>query len=538
MRSRALASMLLAACGAPATGELDETAAASSSTTTGPEGPTSGTMTETGEATTGALAPACCGCLCVDPERSCGANTCTPEGGGPAPLAVEAGFIEVAAHPIAVHTGDEVLAVTAPASRLWYAFRPAEGEGERPLAVFFNGGPGYSTAVLFGTNTGAWTFDPAVTQGAPIAENPHAWTQFAHLLYVDPPETGYSYDLEAAEAPPLPFIPEHDAATVAWFLLKFLAGHPQIRGAPVLFVGQSWGGVRASLIGHHLLFARGLVDGPVYRNAGLYAAIEEHLAAVQPGPTLEDPATAARQFGWRVLIQPVISTGLEYDTVLPRTPYEQVDALRGCVEGHDPYQCDQPGGWTLDHNAAVVAGVVRPDALSHALGLDIRSIAWMHAEARAKARRRAPMEGYGAEDEDALRAWFGELPADDHYYLRHFVRPGLPEAFYAAHPGYGRRFVETLPYVRTFVTDAGKDSLVYGPDLAAQIAHYADLVVAASVETGGDGPRPGRIRVTFGDAAIGERSVRFPFYAGAGHTVTARAPGELLADVAAWYAEE
>lgn len=136
---------------------------------------------------------------------------------------------------------------------------------------------------------------------------------------------------------------------------------------------------------------------------------------------------------------------------------------------------------------------------------------------------------------------FGALPDGDHYYLRHFRREPLPAAFYAAHPGYGRAFVRTLAHVRTFVTDAGKDSLIYSPDLVGQIAHYTDLVAAATHDPAPvDGEaRPGRILVSFrpetGWTPL-NRAIRFPFYAGAGHTVTARAPGELLADVEAWYA--
>lgn len=434
MRSLVAGWVLVAACGAP---PAPVNVTTSTTTSTSAADPTTGDVLTGPGDTTGAPTPACCGCLCVDPDRSCGANTCTPAGGGPAPLGVEAGFLGIAAHPIEVQLGEDVLAATAPASRLWYTFRPAEDAPSRPIAVFYNGGPGFSTAVLFGTNTGAWTFDPAVAGDAVIAENPHAWTSFASLLYVDPPETGYSYDLvpEGGE-PPLPFVPEHDAAVIAWFILEFLAAHPQLRGAPVILVGQSWGGVRTALIGHHLLFSSDLVDGPVYRNPGLHAAIADHLAAVLPDLPPADPATAARQFGHRVLIQPAISTGPEYDTELPRTPFDEIDVLRGCLADHDPYQCDEPGGWTIAHNKAVLAAIVRPDALSHALDLDIGSIAWMHAGARAGARPRAPQEGYSAENETALREWFGPLPDGDHYYLRHFLREPLPDAFYAAHPGY------------------------------------------------------------------------------------------------------
>jgi hypothetical protein len=46
-----------------------------------------------------------------------------------------------------------------------------------------------------------------------------------------------------------------------------------------------------------------------------------------------------------------------------------------------------------------------------------------------------------------------------------------------------------------------------------------------------------RTVVTLGlTAAPLTREIRFPYYASAGHTVTMRAPAELLADVMQWYA--
>lgn len=540
LRSLGMVALVCAACGDSA-GEGDTSGAVStsegvsgSSTGTGPV-PTTGEPT-TGGTSEGPAEPVCCGCLCVDPAVSCGENTCTPEGGGPAPLGNEAGFVMVEEHAIEVRTGSEVLALTAPPSRVWYAFRPAiEAPESRPLAVFFNGGPGLSTAVLFGTNTGKWTLDPAVAGDAVIAENPHAWTRFANLLYVDPPQTGYSYDVARAngEQPVVPFIPEHDAAVLVRVVLDVLAKHPQIRDNRVILVGESWGGVRASIMGQQLLFAEELRTGPTYRDAGLHARIQAHLAAVFPELPADDPATAARQFGHRVLIQPVIAMSPEYD-LAPRTDYAQIEALNGCVEFGDPYQCDEAGGWTLERTEAILRAVVRPDALSHMLGLEVSTIAWLHADARATAYPRVPNEGYHAEDDAALRALLGELPDGHHYYLHHWLAPPLPDAFYAAHPGYGRLFVRTLPFVRTLVTHAGKDSLIYSPDLPGQIAYHGDLVASATHE-------PGRIVVQYRpESGLRElmHTIRFPSYPAAGHMVTARAPGELLADVEAWYAGE
>lgn len=69
------------------------------------------------------------------------------------------------------------------------------------------------------------------------------------------------------------------------------------------------------------------------------------------------------------------------------------------------------------------------------------------------------------------------------------------------------------------------------PDVVAS-AEYDDAAVAGS-------ERAGQIYVVFQpELGLSEPGVtiRFPHYAAAGHMVTHMAPGELLADVEAWYA--
>jgi hypothetical protein len=111
----------------------------------------------------------CCGCLCGDATWSCSDDTCIDADGRAVELAPEAGFFEIAGGPYVSEGADR----EAPLHRVWYAFRPADEDPEsKPLAVFYNGGPGSATTILFSFNTNFYTLDPEVTGGEPFVENP------------------------------------------------------------------------------------------------------------------------------------------------------------------------------------------------------------------------------------------------------------------------------------------------------------------------------------------------------------------------------
>ena len=61
---------------------------------------------------------------------------------------------------------------------------------------------------------------------------------------------------------------------------------------------------------------------------------------------------------------------------------------------------------------------------------------------------------------------------------------------------YGIAYLESLFFARTFITDAGKDLVVYTPDIPAYLAAYDVVAAAVHDKTpthGGD--RPGWIRL-------------------------------------------
>jgi hypothetical protein len=496
----------------------------SSSSTTG-DASSSSSSSSTGEA------PACCGCLCLDDHWSCAEDTCLGEDGTVLALAPEAGFFEI-------DSGDYVTGfatLTSPRHRVWYAFHPADDAPEdKPLLLFFNGGPGSSTGPLFGFNTGPYTFDPAVAMGAPMTVTAAPWTSFGNLLWVDAPGTGFSYPLalEGGEQPPIEIDADRDAAAFIRVLLRFLARHPQIRDNPVVIVGESYGGTRSTLILRHLLRYDELVDGE-YRDVELYDEIVAHYDAVFGQGEGVAPDQIAQQFGTQALIQPLVGGNVQFAYAFPQpTPAY-------CVPSPDQYQCDEPDGWTFGMIDLVAEALVDLDSLQTALGVDPTTIAWMHAEQRTGAYSR----GADGAPETEMTAAFGQLGLDDAYYV------GFNWTVYGQLPGsrdwlgddMGAQFLWNAGHVRTFITDAPYDLTVWSLGLPPALSYWMSIVSSVVHDTapqpGVD--RPGWIDLTYVPGAVegvGDVEIRYPRYPTSGHIVTLKEPANLLADLAEWYA--
>lgn len=469
----------------------------------------------------------CCGCLCADPSWSCSDNVCVDAEGRAVEVLPEAGFLELEAGDYEV----DGVALTSARHRVWYAFRPAdELAEERPVVLLFNGGPGNSTAGLFGLGTGAFTILDEDGAPGPLRENPASWTSFANLLYVDAPAAGFSYALtdEGDATPSLALDAERDAAAFVRVLLRFLERHPALRDNPVLIAGESYGGTRAALMAHQLLFPDALTDG-IYRDVELAAEIDAHLTAVRGTPGPFTPGDIAEQFVGLVLIQPLLAGQVQID----QQALDLIEFPELCREAPDFYQCDEAPGWTNDRFEAAERMLLVVDDLERALGVDPRGIAWLSAEAHQG------MVGHAATyDESELRAVFGDLPGDDGYYVpvnwdAKDVLPGARD-FLGEHVG--AAFLEDAAHMRTFITDAGRDIAVWSPSIPGSLARFPAL--AASVEHDTDArpgvARPGWIDITYAAGAIDgvtAAELRFPHYPEAGHAVMIRSAEALRADV-------
>ena len=477
----------------------------------------------------------CCGCLCRDPTWSCSGDTCVDPLGHALATVAEAGFFELAG-------GDYVSegqARVSPGQRIWYSFQPAAvTPGSKPLAVFFNGGPGYATsAYLFSFNTGPWTLDPAATGTAQIAANANNWAQFANLLYIDAPGTGFSYpiSLDGGTQPSVGIDLDREAAAVIRVIVRFLDRHIPLQSNPVILVGESYGGTRATLMLDRLFNYQLLATtGATYQDAALYDDLLQHFAAVFPQQDSRklSPQQIAAQFGHQVLIEPVVAGQNQWSLNQPDRSV--------CVAGYDIFQCDQPAGWSDQVTQVVASHLTTITTLRQALGVDPTTIDWLHAAARTRAYGRGTGIVASAPE---MTATFGALGADDNYFL---IRNSSAGSRYSSDSRWwtdatiGVSFLNDVLYAKTFITNARLDMDVWAPAIPVALGQYPSLVSTSVHDTA---PRTGFvragwIRLNYLPSVASDpttREIRFPYYATAGHTVTIRAPGELLSDVMQWY---
>jgi hypothetical protein len=596
-----LASLLLAACGdntatdtgEPATTGTTSTVTTSSTSTGGPlptttvettgghttEGPTTAAVTTAEDTTTGAATSTSTGeppdPVCDHIIKPCDACTCTDTGWSCEcpPLAPEAGFIEIEPVEFMVGEGNKAHGRTSSPARLFYSFRPADPGVEGPLFVLFNGGPGSSTGTLMAFGTGPVALTPE------IIDNPGSWTTIGDLLYIDARGTGFSYnlaedpsDLEVrkAEFGINNYNSYLDAADFVRVILRFITAHPQLSTREVVIVGESYGGVRATIILALLLgFADYDEGGPgLYDDAALVDEIETFLAARDPGVLAWTPAEVAQIFPRQILIQPSLG-GLQRTIAgqlldLPGSPIfklaEELGAtFEPCSEqgpdclpwqnaaqfvestaGRSRYDLDAPSTWLVDLFAAKKAGLSDLTKLAALLGLPPASVPLLPAEARGGAFRMIGVGSYPADG--GTVSMLGALEPWDRYYIpflaesNNAIRSALADhiGIGADDPHFAALFLHNLVHVDTFITAAERDIAIYAPSIPLALATHGDIV--DSVQSLADEFHVVYKGAPFPDEpAPGTRVVRFPTY-DASHAVSLDQPTALRDDVAAWLA--
>lgn len=478
-------------------------------------------------------APArCCGCLCADPSWSCSLDTCvSTESGTVETLEAESGFFAIELERYRLRGQLE----TTPRERIWYAFQPARHEATRkPLVVFFNGGPGSSTAPLFGFNTGERRVTGVEGSSAGLEKNPNSWTQWANLLWIDAPNTGFSYLLPAADGqkPSAGVDPDRDAGSFIRVITRFLTRHPMIADNRIILVGESWGGTRAALMLHKVLDYESLPTMYPAADPELHEELRAFFAERFPGTGGKGltPGQIAEQWGHQVHIQSLLAGSTQESAMRAQMPRQG----EGCLANGDLYQCDRPDGYTFDRIFDVAAQLVQLDRLETALGVDPRSIAWMHAEHRkgAYGRRVSPSEGARV-DLSQMQAQFGELGPEDSYYIatNHAVFRGYPGARSAQDTNIGRAFLWSAYHTEVLLTHAAFDRRIWAPAFAQTFARYSDYVDAARM-------LDGAVEIDYRDSELGSNKrvhLAYASYPDAGHIVSLRAPAQLRSDVRRWF---
>lgn len=126
---------------------------------------------------------------------------------------------------------------------------------ERPLTFCFNGGPGSSSIYLHMLTIGPKRVvldEQGNTPGPPptMVDNEQSWLPFSDLVFIDPIGTGFSFPHPGAD--PANFWGAHqDAASVADFIRMYLTDSGRWM-SPIFIAGESYGGVRGSLLAEEL----------------------------------------------------------------------------------------------------------------------------------------------------------------------------------------------------------------------------------------------------------------------------------------------
>jgi carboxypeptidase C (cathepsin A) len=484
-------------------------------------------------------------------------------------------------------------------ARIWYVYEPAAVDPDKkPLAVFFNGGPGCATLILLGFNTQRLSADRDHNGGGVIGPSPADWGGIANLLYIDARNTGFSYSLgSSADAfNNRNFNPYIDAGDFIRVILRFLAAHKNLQKNPVIMVGESYGGTRASVMLNTILNYKRLGGGgKIYHDAGLMAEIQSHLEAVSgasPG-TVFTPEAIAGQFGRQVLIQPYMLGSRQFDksgelmekegsppyivasdtgqTFVPCSKQQNPDCnpqdnALGFINGagRDVYIYPERRNWLGDREQWPLAVFLSVEDHTEYMGRDPREVVDMYAITRKGAyKKKAPGQGSAgaaglspflkstmkylkpldstSDPEAEFIETFGPLRSDDQYYMG--CSNDVMGAFAAEgqehsedSPNIGRAFLENLLYVKTFITKAALDTVVYSPAIPEALKVYEE--VSSVAEAGG------LLTITIKDGAFpgvkpgGEtKMVPFPAYPESGHPVTTREPVKFYQDVKNWILE-
>lgn len=428
----------------------------------------------------------------------------------------EAGFVDVP-HPEEGRAGH---------ARLFYSFHAAdERPSEKPLLVFFNGGPGSATSqTLLSFGTGRVTIDTSLPPEDCLVPNDRSFTRFANLLYVDERDVGFSYSVETMAA--APFDALADAADFLRVVLAFTEKHPAASRAGLGFVGESYGGTRATWMTHFLLHPN---DAPA-ATLGLSSSIGAYLDRVLPidARRAKRPEDVGRHLVGNVLIQPLVLGKFQW-TAQGATPFDRrtspYDVRFGSKELAE----------LLDRRALTV--LAQGKQRERLFEVPTSSIEGLLPRARPNGVRVASQDEhpeYGERTIDnALASELGSLAKGDGYY-----RDFIPRVLDREETASANAFLSDLRYVPIFMTNATYDRAIVSTAIVSALRE-AQVDATVDTESRPNVARPGWISVPLAkakDLPARTVTVRFPTYE-AGHMVTTTKGGELADDVRDWLAE-
>jgi len=311
---------------------------------------------------------------------------------------------------------------------MWYNFQPAdENPGEKPLFVFYNGGPGSASAIVFLYNTAKRTGDQAFSEDG-FAENASSWTQFGNLLYVDARQTGFSYGIVDDPDDNLArsgyfsasnFNVFADAADFIRVILRFMEKHPSLKSNPVVLAGESYGGTRSTAILNVLLNVADYAEkNRQFYDETLFNEIAAHFQEIDSSViVMPSKEVVAKQFGRQILIQPLVAGQEQFDAEgelleAEGSPLYIIEEETGqtftpCGDmcnkhnnalyyvqraGRDYYSYRRPSNWLFDYTDVGAAKMLQMPMFGEFILNDPTKIDGLYAENRTGAFRYSSTE--------------------------------------------------------------------------------------------------------------------------------------------------
>jgi carboxypeptidase C (cathepsin A) len=191
---------------------------------------------------------------------------------------------------------------TASIFTISYGVDPQPGQ-VRPVAFFFNGGPGAASVFLHLGAVGPRIMADLPNGAVPnppvqIVDNPSTWLDFTDLVFVDPVGTGFSRGEGKDDDPGKPFWNVHaDIRSLDATVRRWLTRH-QRWSSPVWLAGESYGGFRVAAMAKSLARDEGIIPtGIVMLSPALdYALLNPDAATLIAGavnlPTFATSAAA------------------------------------------------------------------------------------------------------------------------------------------------------------------------------------------------------------------------------------------------------
>ncbi|MCK5808089.1 hypothetical protein KAH37_03775 [bacterium] len=532
---------------------------------------------------------------CSSPVSHLGDETSDDDNDSSLSIVAKAGFIEIASHSYILDENS----MESDKARIWYSFHPAESEPEsKPIFVFFNGGPGAATALLFTYNTAPYTADQTIAAPAAIAKNPTSFTEMGSTIHIDARQTGFSYGMVSNPTSekersdyyrPDNFNAYVDAADFIRTILRLLQTMPELENNQIVLVGESYGGIRATAILNLLLYYNSdkYSGGDIYKDSELFSEIDTHFKKIFPEVSGEISAkVAARQFSHQILIQPLLTGYAQMDTsgrMMANSPtsavawveaetgevFQGCDGAEDCYDhrqvmnfigdnGYDVYCYKRESNWLFDHTDVGIATLTDGTLFSTLIGANHTDIPFLSAKERKDvAFRFAGNEGvllplslqslpksveFVLQYKEAYRelhplvigdleSTLGTLPEWDSYFID--LNRQITQLFYQVKASpydnrFGDRFLENLAFVKSFITNAEEDTVIYSPAIPEVLKEYTQ-VSKVSLSAA-------RFEVQYSDETLGEitREVTFPYYGASCHSVPVTEPLRFYNDVNSW----